>query len=260
MVSRRKPLLAGWLALYLGTGLFAGARPQAAKQVPARDAKSGMPSVDAVIARYVEAVGGREAWETLKSRVSMGTVEVPSANLSGTVVIHEKAPDKILTILIISGSGFRQGFDGTVGWTQDAQNGVREQSGAELAEAKRQADFYSPLNVHEHYAKLTLLATEKVGEHDTYVLEGTLPEGGGSERIYFDRATGLPVRLIGQHHSPDGVAQFQEDFSDFRRVDGVMLPFAISQSDKASTFLVRIGEVRHNVELEDSEFSKPAVE
>jgi hypothetical protein len=219
-----------------------------------------MASVDEIVHRYLQAVGGRAAWQKLKSRVSMGTIEVTSANLAGTVIIHEKAPNKILTIIVVSGSAFRQGFDGTVGWAEDPRNGLREQSGAELAETRRQSDFYSPVDLGSHYVKLTLLDAEKVDEHDTNVLEGVLAEGGPPDKLYFDAATGLPVRLVSQHHSPEGVSQFEENFSDYRQVDGVTLPFVISQTAGDSAFVVRISEVRHNVPLEDGEFSKPAVQ
>lgn len=235
-------------------------QPSLASLQTAAGSGPAIPSVEKIIEHYVAAVGGREAWQKLASRVSMGTIEVPSANLKGTVVIHEKAPDKMLTIIIVAGSAFREGFDGMAGWGEDPQNGVREQTGAELAEARRQADFYSPLNTYEHYSKLTFVGSEKVNEHNSYVLEAALPEGGAPDKLYFDTASGLPVRLISQHHTPEGVTQFQEDFSDYREVDGVVLPFVIKQSGADSSFVVKISDLRHNVELQDSEFSKPAVQ
>jgi zinc protease len=231
-----------------------------AKKSAASATTSGTPSVDNILNHYVEAVGGRAAWQKLKSRVSMGTIRVTSANLNGTVVIHEKAPDKILTIIVVAGSAFRQGFDGTKGWAEDLQSGVREQSGAELSESKRQADFYSPLDVKQHYAKLTLTGSERVNEHDAYVIEATLPEGGPADRLYFDTQTGLPVRLVSVHDSPEGDAQFQEDFGDYRKVDDVLLPFEITQTGGDSAFVVKLDQVHHNVQIEDSEFAKPAVQ
>ena len=99
-------------------------------QAPAQSAPAApFPSVDRILNHYVEAVGGRGAWLKLTSRVTMGTIDVAAQNLSGTIELREKAPDRILSVIRISGILFRQGFDGTVGWTDDPQNGLREQSG-----------------------------------------------------------------------------------------------------------------------------------
>jgi hypothetical protein len=43
-------------------------------------------------------------------------------------------------------------------------------------------------------------------------------------------------------------------------VDGVKLPFEILQVNGESNLTIKLGEVHHNVDLEDSEFSKPAVQ
>ena len=256
------------MSLASGTAALGQQSPQPASNAPLsspaiaapQENPKHTPTVDQLIARYQQAVGGRAAWEKLTSRSSMGTVEVPSMNLSGTVVIHEKAPDKILTIIIMAGSAFRQGFDGSVGWAEDPQDGLREQMGAELAEAKRQADFYGPFDLHGQYAKLALLGSEKIGDREAYVLEASLPEGGPPDKLYFDSQSGLPVRIVSQHHTPEGVSEFREEFSDYRNVDGVKLPFAISQSGSGPEFTVRIGEVRHNISFDDGEFAKPAVQ
>jgi outer membrane lipoprotein-sorting protein len=259
MAAQRLLALPG-IILLLTVAVFGQKAPQPAVKDSTPSATAGAPTVDQIIDHYMAAVGGRAAWQKLTSRSSMGTIEVPSMNLSGTVVIHEKAPDKILTIVIISGSAFRQGFDGSVGWADDPQGGFREQTGAELAEAKRQSDFYSPFDLHEHYAKLTFLGSEKVDDRESYVLEATPAEGGQPDKLYFDAQSGLPVRLVGRHHTPEGVSEFREEFSDYRNVDGVRLPFTISQESSGSSFTVTINEVRHNIEFEDSEFSKPAVQ
>lgn len=257
---RRLTILAVVVSIGIVVPSYGQTQPKANKNASTPNANSAQPSVDKILDHYVEAVGGRVAWQKLKSRVSMGIIEVASANLGGTVVIHEKSPNKILTIIIVSGSAFRQGFDGTVGWAEDPQTGVREQSGAELAEAKRQADFYSPLDVKQHYSKLSLIGTEKVNDHDSYVIEAALPEGGTPDKLYFDSDSGLPVRLVSQHHTPEGASQFQEDFSDYRKVDDVILPFQITQTGAESSFIVKLDRVQQNIELDDGEFSKPAVQ
>ncbi len=99
--------------------------------IPAPNASAtATPTVDQIIERYQQAVGGRAAWQKLNSRSSMGTIEVTSMNLSGTVVMHEKAPDKMLTIIILAGSAFREAFDGKAAGRKIPQDGLREETGA----------------------------------------------------------------------------------------------------------------------------------
>jgi len=265
MLTRKLFVLVSGLALSWGAAAFGQAAPQTARNstgpaTPGAKPPAASPTVDQIIVHYQHAVGGRAAWQKLTSRSSMGTLEVPSMNLSGTVVIHEKAPDKILTIIIIAGSAIRQGFDGTIGWSEDPQDGLREQMGAELAETRRQADFYSPFDLHQHYSRLVATGSEKVDDREAYVLEASLPEGGPPDRLYFDAESGLPVRIVSQHHTPEGASELREEFSDYRDVDGVKLPFTITQEGGDPGFTVRISEVHHNVAFEDSEFAKPAVQ
>ena len=256
-VCGRLLLLAGFLVALC---VSARAQTPAAQPTPKAPAATATPSVDQILNRYVEATGGRAAWQKLTSRISTGTIEVPSMNLSGTLELDEKAPNRTLAVITLAGASFRQAFDGTVGWTDDPQDGFHEQSGAELAEARREADFYFPLDLRKHYARLEAKGKEKIGERDTYLLEGTLPEGGKPDRIYFDIQTGLPVRMISEHHVADSASDFQEDFDDFREVDGVKLPFSIRQKTSEVEMIIKIEEVRHNVDIDDARFAKPAQE
>ncbi len=180
-------------------------------------------------------------------------------NLSGTVMIHEKAPDKILQVVVFNGNAFRQGFDGTTAWTDDPADGLRVLSGVELAEAKRDADFFHPLHLQQIYSKLTFSGTEKVGDRDAYVLEGTAPAETEPDKMYFDAQDGLALRIVSTRHTPDGEAKIEEGFSNYRPVDGLELPFTIVQTGGSADFTIHIGEIRHGVDLDDSEFAQPLV-
>jgi zinc protease len=217
------------------------------------------PTVDQVLDKYVEAVGGRAAWKKLTSRQSTGTIEVPAMNLSGSFQVTEKAPNQMLSVVVVAGANFREGFDGKTGWSDDPQNGVREQTGAELEEARRQADFYHSLDLRQLYKKLTLTGTEQIGDRNTYVVEAATGSGA-PDKLYFDTQTGLALRVIGQHHSPDGVTVVQEDLEDYRDVDGIKVPFTIHQTAGESAFTIKIAEVHHNLPFDDSQFAKPAAQ
>ena len=228
---------------------------------PATSAVPVLPQkVDPILESYARAIGGRPAWEKFTSQVLMGTIEVPSMGLTGTILIHEKAPNKFMSAVIVNGAVFRQGFDGTQGRTDDPKNGLRDQTGAELAESKRGADFLHAFRMGRAYAKIEVTGAEKIGDRDTWIVEATAPEGGEPTKMYFDTQTGLMLRVISQNHDADGVSQLQEDFEDYRVVDSVRIPFVWRQTNGDTTYTLKFSEVHHNVGLPDSEFAKPAAQ
>jgi len=240
----------------MGIALAATARGQAPAQTPSA---APLPSVDQILNRYMDAVGGRSAWLKLTSRVTTGTIDVSPANVSGTIELSEKAPDRILSEIRISGILFRQGFDGTVGWSDDPQNGLREETGAELDEARRDADFYHPLDLRKLYEKLTVVDMEKVNDRDAYKVEAEVPDNAPDE-IYFEVASGLPTRVLNHRHTPQGVIDFVEDFDDYREVDGIKRPYIIRETSGEQLLTIHVTQVRHNVLLDDSVFTKPAAQ
>ena len=237
-------------------GQSQASKTSASAPVPA-SAASSLPPADQILDRYVQAIGGRDAWKKMTSRISTGTIDVPAMNLSGTIEIREKAPNRIVATITFNSARFSQGYDGSIGWTNDTQNGLREQTGEELTETKRDADFYHPLDLHTLYSKFAVTGIEKVNDRDAYAVEATSPEGG-TDKMYFDVQSGLVLRIVGQHHMPEGVTSFTEDLSDYREVDGIRLPFKVQQQSADSTYTIEFKEVRQNVPIEDSAFAKPA--
>ena len=231
-------------------------RSSARAQTPAKPpADTG--TVDQILSHYLEVEGGRAAFEKLTSRVMTGTISVPSMSLTGTIELREKAPNRSLGIITINGASYRQGFDGTSGWTDDPQNGLRDQSGAELAEMRRESDFYHTLDLRKLYSKFTLTGKQDMGGRDAYVLEAAVPEGGPPEKMYFDAESGLLLRNTSQHHGPDGVSEFQQDYEDYRTVDGIQLPHTIRQTNEGTQVIITVAAYHHNVPLEDAQFARP---
>jgi photosynthetic reaction center cytochrome c subunit len=237
----------------------AQASPQAVPAPPAaQEPAAATPTADQVLDRYVNAIGGRAAWTKLNSRISKGTIEIPSMNnLSGSVEIHEKAPNSMLAVITLAGAVFEQGFDGTTAWSDDPQNGLRVLSGAELEDARREADFYHPLDLKKLYTKMTVSGLEKVGDRDAYVVQAS-NGNGDPDKMYFDAESWLLVRAVNHRNTPDGVKVFQAEVGDYKVVDGVKLPFTVHQSSAESAFTIHFTEIQHNLELADGQFAKPA--
>src|ERR1700723_2805121 len=253
-------LLCGFMARAQDPAKPAAAPESTTQAGGATQAAAAMPTGEQVLDRYVQAIGGRAAWMKLNSRVSKGTIEIPAMNnLSGTVEIHEKAPNLMLAVINLGGAAFEQGFDGNVGWSDNPRDGLRELSGGELDDARREANFYHAVELKKNYTKMTVTGIEKVDDHDTYAVEATRAEGA-PDRIYFDTQSGLMVRSVNQRNTSDGVTEFTADVDNYTEVDGVKLPFTVRQTSASAAFIIQFTEVHHNLQLTDSQFAKPPAE
>ena len=230
-------------------------RPAAAT---ATQASKKMPSVKQIIDKYVKAIGGSAAVKKINSRVSKGTMEFTAMGAKGTVELYQQAPNKTAAVINLPGLGVLQsGFNGTTGWAQDPFQGLREQSGTELLDAKRNAEFYRDIELARIYPKMVLMGTEKVGARDAYVIEATPADGGAPSKFYFDTESGLLVRLDMTSETPQGKIPTQSYFEDYRVVDGVKVAFIGRTSLGTTSLITTLTEVRHNVPVDAAKFEKP---
>ncbi|MBI3666142.1 MAG: hypothetical protein HY236_07935 [Acidobacteria bacterium] len=216
-----------------------------------------MPTVDEVLKRYVQALGGRTALEKLTSRVAKGTTEVTTFGSTGPTEIYAKAPNKYLLDSSFPNFGnVRRGFDGTAGWAEDPENGVQEVSGPQLVAMKRNVEFYKELKTKELYSRLTVAGKQKIDGRDTYAMEAVTGEGT-KDVMYFDVESGLLIYTNSERESPEGRIHLHAHYEDYREVDGIKLPFTIRQSMPNLDLVLKVSDVKHNVPIEDAKFARP---
>jgi outer membrane lipoprotein-sorting protein/predicted aspartyl protease len=223
-----------------------------AQQVSGNKANDVTPTLEQVLSRYVQSVGGRSAIERINSRASKGTFTSSHLKTKGPVELYAKAPNKWLMVLLAQGYGnYRRGFNGTVAWEKYPGS----DKGSNLSDfSKRDAEFYLPLKFRETYPNVALKGSEKLGERETSVLEA--PAAGNPKRWYFDNKSGLLLRTETRNSS--GKALESVDYDDYRMVDGVQEPFSIRLVDRDGTdFNIKLSEVKHNVLIDDVSFDKP---
>ena len=236
-------------------------KPEAPKsEAPKADAKdAALPTVDAILDKYVKALGGKEAIEKITSRSIKGSFDIEALGVTGAPVeMFAKAPNKNSTKINIPGFGaVNRVFNGAAGWHSDPAGGLRELSGVELAQMKRASDFYADLNYNKHYAKMEVKGKEKVGSYETYVIEAT-PAEGSPEKLYFAVDTGLLVRHDMETESPEGKAPSENYMDDYKVVDGVKIPHVIKFVNPMISWAIKFTEVKNNVEVDEAKFNKPS--
>jgi hypothetical protein len=102
---------------------------------------------------------------------------------------------------------------------------------------------------------MRIVGKAEVTDGDAYVVEATPADGGNIQKLYFDTKTGLLVRKYSEIRLALGEFPSQTDYSDYREVDGVKLPFLIRWSIPGRSWGRKITEVKQNVPLDDSEFT-----
>ena len=220
------------------------------------------PSVDQIIDRYVEVLGGAAAIQKITSRVSKGTVEIVGTGATGTIEFYEKAPNKQMHLLTVPDVFTSYGgFNGTIGWGFDQEKKKpTELKGKDLESLKVDSEFYKAIRIKVPTSKLTLKGEEKIqfrdGPRQTYVVEAK-PETGNSRKMYFDTETGLLIRQDTQDSSSEGKTSVREFYLDYKNVDGVMVPFTIRHVEEGVTMILRFTEVKQNAPIEDQKFDPP---
>jgi zinc protease len=236
----------------------AAAKPAAAQAstAPATPA-APLPTVDQILDKYVQASGGKEAFQKLTSQVAKGTFELDQMG-SGTQEIYAKAPNKVLFVTDLPSFGVVQrGYNGTAGWQDNPQTGLVDETGDGLAALKIEADFYRVIRLKDDYPKMTVKGKESISGHDAYVVEG-IPAEGPPMTLSFDADSGLLVRAQTVIDGPMGKADIVNTLGDYREVDGVKLPFLVHSDMGEISFTIKLSEIKHNVDIDDAKFNKPA--
>jgi len=214
---------------------------------PGAAAQDTVPTVDRIVARYVEAAGGREAIARLHTRVTRGSFveDVPSEGPATSTRFEAGAlvPGMLLLTWCFPGRTDRAGSDGSVGWETHGGT-VRCSDGIVRSKEAFVFDPQAPLRVREYFRDLAVSGTVRVGGRDAW--EVTTDRRDAHFALYFDVETGLLVRI-----------GYYWELGDYREVDGVMIPFRITQSRKGGSSAYVIDGVEHNVPLDAGQFTMP---
>lgn len=220
------------------------------------------PSMDQVLEKYVTAIGGKAAAEKPTTRLLKGTVEGAMIQAPAPWESWAKAPNKRFSSIEVSGFGaMKDGYDGTVAWSQNPFTGLSEKQGEELAKQKRDGEFYRELKLKSVYPDLASKGREKLAGGEAYVLESK-PTPKSLERFYFDSQTGLLTRQDSEFETVQGRVTTAVLFEDYRAVDGVKYPFRLrfklSLVDQPATEItIKLTEIKHGLPMEDEKLARP---
>ncbi len=212
----------------------------------------GLPTADALIAKYTQAIGGNIS--SLTTRTAKGTLEA-GQNLIGYEQTF-KAPNKAYIVTHAAAGDAVQGTDGITIWAQNPR-AVQEIMGPATLNPKRLADFYRTLDLKKTYTAFPRVIKEKIGGKDVYTVIARAADGTGNDRLSFDADSGLLVRVVQRTATQFGPNPTQYDFSNYRDAGGVKVPFEVRVAAPNAIAEWHFTDIKFNAPVDDSIFVKP---
>lgn len=222
-------------------------------------------TVEAIVAKYLEAVGGVEAHQKLRTRRIEGTMIAPGTSEPFPITIIQKAPDKKHTRVVHPELGEAiEGVDGRDAWGTSAFRGFQKHSGDILKDKLADARFHAFTEMVTG-GQLSYEKREKIGKHDCHVIKATYPDNspwsGKTVHIYIDaeeyllRRTSSPAEFGG--NKPDVVVTM--DHLDYKRIDGIQFPHGgAAEFASGGSVNLTFHKVTHGVDVDDSLFDSPS--
>ncbi len=215
----------------------------------------------ALLAKVVEGLGGKARVDAVKAiRLKAAMVQkTPQGDMTIGAEALVAFPDRLRRVMqlpmgevtaVVNGSS---GFMTAMGMPRDLPPPMKEEMVKGL---KREILLVAQQAENPKYV-FSAGGSEKVGEVETRILD--INADGAAVRWYVDPQSGRVLRMSSQVMEMSGPAQRVTDFSDWRTVDGITLPFktSVTTNGEASGSGEAL-EVEFNPAVDPKLFEKPA--
>jgi len=226
-------------------------------------ATATLPKASEIVAKYIEAVGGREKLEAMKSSVSEGTFEMPAMGLKGDFTIKMMS-GKFAFEMDLPGVGpIIRGTDGENAWEVSATGGgARLLKGIEKKQLIQQADLAAELKMAEKF-DMEVEGIEEVNDLECYKIKCVPKKGTDEEKEklteikYIDTKDHLLRKQMQKAVTQLGPIDIDSFMTDYREVDGVMVPHEVSQAMMGTKQVMKIKSTKINGDLDKDAFAAP---
>jgi hypothetical protein len=220
-------------------------------------AKGARP-VDEVLDKYLQAIGGTQRLGGLTSFVGRGTSAGYGPEGTRPIEIFAKAPNQRTMVFHTLDGDSTTTYDGRVGWSAVPHKPVPVLmlAGSELDGVRLDAELMFPARIKESLGGWRVGLPTEIDDKPVQVVQGSRP-GGALATFYFDSESGLLTRLVRYANSRVGRLPTQVDYSDYRDVNGIKVPFHLKLTWLDGQEDVTLTDVQLNVPVDAAKFAKP---
>jgi len=221
----------------------------------------GAPTSDQILDKYLQALGGAQRVAAITSITGKGSYRAYDDFQLSPFDFYAKAPNQRTTIQHSDYGDMTITYDGKSAWMAAPRDirpfPVVQYSGGNLDGAHVDALLEFPGRLKQELTNWKGSPESSVGDQDVQIVQATMPPNGYLVKLYFDSKTGLLLRSVRYSNSPVGRVPVRVDYSDYRTVSGVKVPFKRVATWTDGRTVFQLDSVQLNTAVDASRFAKP---
>jgi hypothetical protein len=219
------------------------------------------PTADQILDKYLQALGGTQQLTAVATLVAKGTVQEFGELEKHPLEIYAHAPAQLASIVTLPSGVSTTVCDGNAAWIaapyEERPVPLLPLSGGELEGAKLDAQLTFPAQIKQLLTGWRVGFPYEIAGRETQVVQG-FTAAQSAVKLYFDSQSGLLVRQVRYTTTAVGALPTQVDYSDYREVAGVKIPFQVMTTWADGRTVTELTEVQVNVPIDAAKFAEPA--
>lgn len=219
--------------------------------LPIKKAETISMTLEELMNKYVEALGGEKAIASINSVIEKANVSLSAGpqTMQGKLTKKTKVGNKLFESLDLGMMKQERWFNSDKGWT--SQNGQKQEMPEEqIADQKFESELFSYTKFDEYNYNLKIEG--KKGNH--IVLEFSSPTGDAG-KIYYNADNYLIEKVFQTSMTPNGPMNTTIEFMNYVEINGVMMPKEKKIVQGGALTIMLESEYELNKEISDSEFT-----
>jgi len=220
-----------------------------------------LPTVDEIVAKYLEAIGGRDKLKAIQSMKMTGKM-VMGQGMEAPFTLEMKRPKGVRMDFTFQGMTASSAFDGEKGWRVIPFQGRTDPeplSADEIKQVKDQADIDGPLvDYKDKGSTVDLVGRESVEGADTYHLKITNKDGD-VRNMYLHADEFLPIKETMKRTLHGNEMELETSVGEYKDVGGLKFPHSVETKAKGMPTgqAMVIEKIELNVPVDSSRFQMP---
>jgi hypothetical protein len=205
-----------------------------------------------VLNKFAQAIGGADAIAKAQTLVIHGT-QTTRDLVTTPLTVEEKSSGEFRVQVDTKPNPQTRVTDGKAAWAIGGNGQARDLEGVQAAQVSRSSELLL-LNLKQRYSNLQVGRYGNVDGVDT--ISVATRTASGSDQFQFERQSGLLKRRTIQTNTPYGALVEQVDYSDYRDIAGVKLPFQMKYTSWSAVTTEKVSDAKINAPIDAADFAK----